>query len=993
MSMSKFRGWQHAVWTAPLTFLMAGPAMSQAPVADAGALDEIIVTARKREEGLIEVPLAITAVTAEQIAREGIRDVEGIISRDPSLAFDLGIAPYDTRIVIRGLSPTRGRPNVATLIDGIDVSSESSGVAGGSLLINPRLIDIAQIEIVKGPQSALYGRSAFAGAISYTTADPDDEVSGSAQADFNNRDQLDLKASLSLPLTDTLGLRLNGYAFSDQGFYTNFATGSKVGGGDGQGGSLTVKWQPNDAYALKFRTEYSDDAFEAAPQAALPFNAFNTLPASASQCNIGSNSMGAASIGFVLDSNCPDTPGISALGLHAARELERLTGSRGVFNDMRIPTFIGGVGSADSLRVEISPDYTQSTDNGVTAPDFAGSDRQVLRLSAGQTYDVTYGQFTSLTGYTRALVATSFDIDKTNFLPVQQNLKTSNTTEQFSQELRFTSDFDGPVQFIAGVQYWTERSDQIELNNSATIGAGTICFAVDPFPPGGAAIEAPAGTLYTFAPRFGAPPMSPFTPTIGAPAGSCTSPTGGFTSTDISPFMAEVAAARLPSWVRRTVDHRSVYLDVEWEIVDSLKLIAEARYVEEENFVSAGFTDGSNGPGTVTLCGPNGPCLGGANVPSAGLPPAPGFFVPIIGPMGFAAARTTQQVAYPVLKEDYITPKVTLQWTPNRDMNVYASYSEARKPGGYSTVTIGGSGAPANGADILFESEKLKAYEIGAKWRSATGRMQLTGSVFKTDFTDKQVGSQVIVGNTLSNRVTNAGAAELLGIELAAQMRPSENWLLGAGLTYFSKYEYTDYRTTSRGAGEIGRVGNCSIGYIDSGTNSFTPLPTTGVIPNNPVTTSPYALTCQLDRTGNFIEDTPELALAANVGYRRPIGDGGTQLFADLDANWQDERFLEDDNGSYLNSYWIANFRIGIERDNWTATLYVDNLADDRTIRSAGTGPAIYASDFRLGGLNYSPAGPTSSFSTFVFAPKIPTTTFADLPRPQTVGLRVNYKF
>ena len=122
----------------PLTMAIGSPVIAQAP--DEGiALEEIVVTARKREENLLVVPLAITAVTNAQLERQGVKDVSGLISRDPSLNFDTGLAPYDTRIVIRGLSPTRGRPNVATLVDGIDVSSEAIGVAGGSLLINPPL--------------------------------------------------------------------------------------------------------------------------------------------------------------------------------------------------------------------------------------------------------------------------------------------------------------------------------------------------------------------------------------------------------------------------------------------------------------------------------------------------------------------------------------------------------------------------------------------------------------------------------------------------------------------------------------------------------------------------------------------------------------------------------------------------------------------------------------------------------------------------------------
>jgi outer membrane receptor protein involved in Fe transport len=342
------------------------------------------------------------------------------------------------------------------------------------------------------------------------------------------------------------------------------------------------------------------------------------------------------------------------------------------------------------------------------------------------------------------------------------------------------------------------------------------------------------------------------------------------------------------------------------------------------------------------------------------------------------------------LAEDYITPKVTVQWQPNDSLNVYASYAKARKPGGYSTVTIGGAGAPANGDDIRFEAEKLDTQELGVKWRSAAGTLQVQGAVFHTDFTDKQVGTQVLVGNTISNRITNAGAAELLGYELSAQWRPNENWLFGGGLTYFSKYEYTDYVTTSTGAGEIARVGNCTIGYLGS-TGAFVALGS-NPIPFIPGTTTLRSLTCQVDRSGNFIEDTPELAVAFNASYRRPVGANGNTLFVDLDANWQDERFLEDDNNSWLASYWLANLRVGLESKSWSATLYVDNVADDRKIKSAGTGPAIYASDFRLAAFNYNVA-PTVTLARFVFAPSIPTTTFANMPRPRTVGLRFNYKF
>ena len=96
-------------------------------IADSGfaQIDEIIVTARKREENLQDVPVAVTAFTRDSIERRGIRRVGDIAKLTPSLQFDESFAQSDTRIVIRGLSPTRGRQNVAVLVDGIDLSSEA----------------------------------------------------------------------------------------------------------------------------------------------------------------------------------------------------------------------------------------------------------------------------------------------------------------------------------------------------------------------------------------------------------------------------------------------------------------------------------------------------------------------------------------------------------------------------------------------------------------------------------------------------------------------------------------------------------------------------------------------------------------------------------------------------------------------------------------------------------------------------------------------------
>jgi len=960
----------HSLWAIPLSMGVGAAAQAQAPAPDeAVALEEIVVTARKREENLLVVPLSITAVTAAQLERQGVKDVTGLIDRDPSLSFDTGLVPYDTRIVIRGLSPTRGRPNVATLVDGVDVSSESIGVAGGSLLISPRLLDIAQVEIVKGPQSALFGRSAFSGAISYTTQDPSSEPTRSVSMDLSSEGQYEAKGGMSGPLSDTLGYRLGVYAFSDDGYYFNRVTQQSTGGGDGRGAALTLKWEPSENYNAKFRSEFTNDKFDPSSQAALAFNSRNAVPANASICNVGTNAAGGlASVGFIIDKNCPVNASTNALGLFAYRDLDSLTGNRGVFDDMTIPAFTGSVGKADGLQPSFNRNSSRAPAGG-TGPDFPGSDRSVRRFSLVQHFDTSIGRFSSLTGYTNADVDVLFDIDKTSFLPIQQTLETYTSTRQFSQEIRFTSDFEGAVNFFAGLQYWTESVEQRE-RNITVIGEGTLCFGN----------RAPFGP--PIATQAAAGPAGPLT----IPAGSCTSPTGGFTSVDVSPYMASVYAQREPTLTTRDIDHKSFYMDVEWDITDTLHFIGEARWVEEVNDVSSGFTDGSNGPGTIVLCGSNGGCRDGAGVPSPGFPP-------VVPARGFNPPDVTRQIAYPTLKEDYVTPKATFQWTPSDDLNVYASYAQARKPGGYSTVTLSGTGAPASGDDVYFAAEKLKVYEIGAKWRSPSGNVRVEAAAFRTDFTDKQVGTQILVGNTISNRVTNAGKALLEGVELGMQWRPSEQWLVAAGLTYFSTYKYTNYKTTSTGAGEIARVGNCVVGYLDGST--FVPL-TNNTVPYAAGSTTAFrSLTCQLDRTGKFIEDTPELAMAMSVGYRRPMGDTGMDLIVDFDANWEGERYIEDDNTAWLDSYWLANLRVGVDADKWSAVLYVDNVGDDRTVRSAGSGPAIYASDFRFGYFAYFPNAPASLVPStkLVPAPSIPTTVFANLPSPRVIGLRMAYKF
>ena len=232
----------------PINRLVVGISLAilvVAPISNAQVIEEITVTARKKSENLQDVPISVNVITSQMMDRMGIKDLQDVTKLDPSLVFDRGFAPDDIRVVVRGIDNGRGRPVVATVIDGVDISSEALATAGASQLISPRLIDIERIEIVKGPQIALYGRTAFAGAIQYVTKGASEEPEITASIDVAQDGFHEARFSSSAPVTDTLGIRFNALVWDFDGFHTNTVTGNKVGGGEGTSASVLFDWNPS----------------------------------------------------------------------------------------------------------------------------------------------------------------------------------------------------------------------------------------------------------------------------------------------------------------------------------------------------------------------------------------------------------------------------------------------------------------------------------------------------------------------------------------------------------------------------------------------------------------------------------------------------------------------------------------------------------------------------------------------------------------------------
>ncbi len=145
----------------------------------AEGLEEILVTARKRDERLLDVPVAINAFNDEEIRSAGIRRPQDFIALTPNMTMVQTQNQGTSFIVVRGISQARNsEPSVAVLIDGVLMANPSQ--------FNQELFDIESIQVLKGPQGALYGRNAIGGAVIIETREPADEIEGSVMAGYES---------------------------------------------------------------------------------------------------------------------------------------------------------------------------------------------------------------------------------------------------------------------------------------------------------------------------------------------------------------------------------------------------------------------------------------------------------------------------------------------------------------------------------------------------------------------------------------------------------------------------------------------------------------------------------------------------------------------------------------------------------------------------------------------------------------------------------------
>lgn len=706
-------------------------------------LEEVLVTARKKVENLQSVPIAIDAIGIEQLNEKGISNLEDVAKYTSSLTFQQGVLPNDTRPTIRGVNISRGRPNVALLVDGIDISSETLTVAGGGAYANMGLMDLERVEVIKGPQSATYGRSAFAGAVNYVTKRPvaDEGIYGYVEGEYDEHGYWQGMGNVVFPLGEKLAMGLSALTSDFDGYYENPNTGGDLGGVETNGGSISFNFVGDGDFSAYFRGEYVKEESTPRPivmaasvrpedSAANDFFLLGSVPDNSSKMPIPG---GARGLPEATDEECQEKA--------AWRHLIGFTPACATM-------LVGDISDADEDDIDLSV-------NPDTGRDFEGTEIENTRLSLELDWQIGDVQVVSLTGYTKNETSVVEDFDKTDYpidtfgpgssrfdpnyqgppeaavtqFGVETNSDTSFDQHQFSQEFRFTG-VTGDLEWMATALYWSEGMDSV-MNQMWWVPP-----EVDE-------------VYYNWTLSNVADP-------------TCTEP-GNLTTCELfTGLQTEQVPNRIP--INRDTEHWSVAASFVYNLGEEWRITAEGRYLEE-------------------------------TIDYEGLPKD----TYLHGLLNMPYFNDDYEVVDPVMQketidEDAFVPRVSVDWQATDDIFAYASAGKGFKPGGIATTD--GNGDIRTGH---YKPEELWSYEIGGKSDLLGNRLRVNGAIFYNDYTDQQV--PYFVRNELGiNKVsiTNAGESEVYGAEIEATYRPSANWTFFLGYTH-SKTEYKDFNISDVG--------------------------------------------------------------------------------------------------------------------------------------------------------------------------------------------------
>mgnify|MGYP000063307838 CR=1 FL=1 len=698
-------------------------AQDRAAAASDASIGEIVVTARRVAERLQDIPVAVTAISAQDIERQGLDDVTDIAAATPGFSLEAFSGPL-TQPVIRGMtqlrltSPTQ---NVATIFDGVYLQR--------NYMVDTTLIDVDRIEIIKGPQSAAYGRNAFAGAINIISRAPGNDYEGRVSVTLGNDERRDLRASVTLPLSeDRFSVRL-GYSDSTfDGTWENNhplanaggPTDGNLGGWDKKSYNLRFVLRPTDKIEVDAFYLRTDRFGEAAASyaagirsSALPLSFFPFIPGTARLSpfnNVNGNPIN--DLGAVIAVTPANPTPACAPGL---TRTTRSTSLGANFVLCEIPGSAQNrawIGELPPLPILAPGEAAVRPPGLVVDPRAVGVDGVTnvysgkIDIEATDSITATY-QY----GYSEANLTSIGNALRNPAAPQQpfgaifggvlfDASGNGSSFEGDTHDLRVNFDGGGALKGYVGASYATTRD--VESNNNV----------------------------------FGAPltldPLIPVlvTPQPGLPV--TVSSTGGGQS----------------GYNIRTEDVRSIYGFVSYDF-GRVSLSAEGRYTEEKQTSTDFF--GAVQPRQV---------INGVN--------------------SFARVIPVNR-----RESDFFTPRLAATYKLTDHNMLYANVAKGVKSGGLN-------GNMAFAGQLQWTEEENWTAEIGSKNQFFDRRLLLNLAVYKTDWKELQTnavrlnadGSSPTGFAIVPTVVGNLGGVDVEGVEIESQFQATDGLTLSLGASY-----------------------------------------------------------------------------------------------------------------------------------------------------------------------------------------------------------------
>lgn len=629
------------------------PSAAEAAAPESNAQGDIIVTATRRSQALSDVPLAVSAVTAETLQNSGATDIRQLNQLSPSLLVSSTTSEAGAGVArIRGIGTVGDNPglesSVATFIDGVYRSRTGSGLT--------ELGAIDRIEVLRGPQGTLFGRNASAGLIHVITAKPKFESEGTAEATYGNYDYMRGVVGLTGPISEHLAYRIDGVYVKRDGFLKDVVSGRDVNNRDRWLVRGQLLFEPTDQFSVRIIGDYTDRNEECCGAV--------YLPASDARLVAGTMTFG--------------------------------------------PSAVAGLIRALSGRADAVNDDPSLRQTAITPGRSYRSDVRDWGLSGEINYEMGLGKLTSITAYrdNRYIRGQDADFNALDLFIRPDNGDYQQRFKTFTQELRLQGEaFEGKLDWLVGGYYADEKlSLDDNLQYGPQYGLFYSCLVASQIP-----IPSPGAALSPTSPGC-------LTPTArGAIAGGAFGAASAPILASLDRLSGINGTGAGIDRYRQSSRNYALFTHNVFNITDRLSLTAGIRYTNERKKLSAQF-NGSPGDFAACaanaaalnpfLNAPGVAPLAQAIFSFSCLPLAP-------VPVGTSLSDTKKEDEFTGTAVISFKPTDELMTYASYSKGYKAGgFNLDRSPLGAPFL----GGQTLSGRMLRFEPEKVDAFEIGAKF-------------------------------------------------------------------------------------------------------------------------------------------------------------------------------------------------------------------------------------------------------------------------------------